>query len=225
MYCPQCGRKNDDGSAYCYACGSPLPKPETEPAIKPEQEPAGRPKPETTAGPTPETTAGSMPETAAGTEQEPADGKQPAPSTQLKWWKFLVYFALFLSAILNLTSGILIMCGMQYGEGASLLYAVYRNMKALDIIYGLSMMALAGFAILTRQHLYRFKKDGPKMLLVLYGASLILTILYPLLASVIIRRSPAYAFTGKFLLQLCLSIVMIVVNKIYFDRRASLFVN
>ena len=66
-----------------------------------------------------------------------SDGSKSSEDTYkppMKWYKFLVGFALIAGSILNALSGILAIAGAQYDGAAELVYRAYPDMQAVDII-------------------------------------------------------------------------------------------
>lgn len=204
MYCSKCGFNNNDSAVFCAACGAALRNAVSTDANNQNgyQQPIyQQPK-----------------------VQQP--NYQP-PNTQfpMKWWKFLVYFLLFIVAVVQVIGGIRRMTGSDYGELAYAVYYAYDGLKMVDIIYGLYFFGVAAWAIFTRQNLYRFKKNGPKMLLILYVIIAMGTILYLILYSSITGFSIGELWGLSDIAIVINAIVMISVNKVYFDKRASMFVN
>ena len=93
---------------------------------------------------------------------------------------------------------------------------------------GVLLLAMAAFAIYVRMQLAGFKVSGPKMLYILYGASAVIQVIYTIIVYFTISK---YGNPGELInlsttfSSVAISIVMIVVNKIYFDKRRDLFVN
>lgn len=143
----------------------------------------------------------------------------------MKWYNWLIYFALFFSAFLNL-SGILYMNGEIYSfvsaglATADDVYLMYGSgLKVLDVLYGAAMLCMIPLNIVTRQKLVQFKKDAPTYVYMTYGIPFGMSVVYTLLSSVI---------TGNFDIDfssLALSAAMFVANNKYFERRRSLFYN
>lgn len=154
-----------------------------------------------------------------------ASGSQP--DMPMKWYKFLIYFALFAGAVINGIQGILLVTGKYYdviaGNGASaLVYMFYGSLRFIDIIFGLALIGVAVIAVMTRQKLAGYSADGPKMLMTYYVLSTAVSVVYALLASIVTGQN---FFSGSVLLSLVISIVMIFINKVYFEKRAHLFNN
>ena len=154
-----------------------------------------------------------------------ASGSQP--DMPMKWYKFLIYFALFAGAVINGIAGILYLTGKIYdfaaGDGASaLMYMFFGSLRIVDVIYGIALIGLAIIAVMTRQKLAGYSADGPKMLMTYYVLSTAVSVVYALLASIVTGQN---FFSGSVLLSIIVSIVMIFLNKVYFEKRAHLFNN
>lgn len=149
--------------------------------------------------------------------------EETKPDMPMKWFKFLIYFALWLSALSNLSSGLQLLTGAAYEGMAERVYAFFDGLQAVDLIFGLGSLALAGFAIYTRFQLAGFKKGSPKLLLMTYILACVLGLAYVLAAGAIIGMgdmnfaSPIGSVIG--------AAIAVIVNKIYFDKRAHLFTN
>lgn len=131
---------------------------------------------------------------------------QPKIEYGMKWYKFLIYFALFAGAVLNCVMGIMALSGKIY------------EAKLWAIIYGLALVGLAVFAIVTRFLLAKFKKSGPICLYVLYIISPILEITGPQILHENLTNTSDIASMGA-------SMIMLIVNIVYFKKRKSLFIN
>lgn len=141
----------------------------------------------------------------------------------MNWYKFLIYFALFLGALSNANTGIQMVTGGHYDGYASYVYSYFPVLKTIDIVMGIACIAIAVFAIVVRQKLANYKMDGPKMLLYLYLANMAISLVYVLLLMMIVG-SEFVDFT-LILPSVVVSVIMIFVNKTYFDKRSHLFVN
>ena len=144
-----------------------------------------------------------------------------------------LFIAMVLSAIGALT-------GSQYEGSADYIYAMFGGLKVVDILYGLVLLAFAAANIYVRQQLAGFKRDSPKLFLTLYVAEAAVSLLYAVVVIVIaISGVAAYvsAYISPFELALQVvplgqviavvigAVIYVVLNKIYFDKRAHLFTN
>lgn len=141
----------------------------------------------------------------------------------MNWYKFLIYFALFASALLNVISGIMTMVGSQYQGLADYVYLYFGGgLKALDIIMGIIQIAIAALAILTRFSLAKFEAKGPKLVMLLYLVNAVVSLFYVVVASAITGMN---LFDASTIISIIVSIAMLVANRVYFTKRQSLFVN
>ena len=142
----------------------------------------------------------------------------------MKWFKFLIYFGLFVGAIANAAFGVLYLTGFIYDissgeEGVhELVYAFFSNLKTVDVVFGVLFIALAVFGIYTRFRLAGYKKNGPACLIATYAASAIISFAYMLIVCIILGD-----FSDSDFGSIVTSIAMIVLNYIYFKKRKSLF--
>lgn len=146
-----------------------------------------------------------------------------ANNLPMNWYKFLIYVALFLGAISNAYAGIQLITGGQYQDMASWVYLYYPSLKMIDVVIGIVSIALAIFAIVVRQKLANFQSDGPKMLLMLYIGSIAMSVIYLILVAGVVGSGIVDAST--MIPSLAVSVVMVIVNKMYFDKRQHLFIN
>lgn len=195
-FCEKCGTRVEESARYCPMCGQPAAFRETGPV----PQAAGRPaQPEWDARP-------------SGAE----------PPTPMKWFKFIIYFQLFFSAFVLLVTAITQLTGIAYGDAADVVYLIYPGLHAVDLIMGLLELALAALAIYVRQLLAKFRAKGPDYYLILIGINLAVSLIYALIASLIIGQS---VFSASVIGNLVGSAAMIVINKVYFGKRRHLFVN
>ena len=167
--------------------------------------------------------------------QAPTGGGVPDSTTApdgrvigMNWFKFIIYVQLFLSAALTAFTGISMIAGMHYGELADTVYRFFSSLKGLDITFGIIFIAMAGFAIYARMRLARFKQNGPKMYILYCVASIVLSIAYVGIGFAIISGKTGIAINvvnPSHLVSILTSIVMVIVNSIYFKNRKHLFVN
>ena len=151
-----------------------------------------------------------------------------------KWFKFIIYAQLFLCALLDAGQAVMLFTGAHYGggsEGAALVYGLFKNLKALDVVMGICLLVLAGMSIVIRQKLAHFEKVGTKWYLMLQIATLGVNILYAVaLYGLVYAEVQELAgdlmptLWSKVGSSVTSSIFWLVVNKIYFDNRKEYFV-
>lgn len=148
----------------------------------------------------------------------------------MKWFKFLIYFALFFGAFFEFIMGINYFTGSIYSAvsndmvSAEMVYGMYGTpLERWDVIYGLTLFGIAVFSIITRFALSGYKKNGPKFLYVLYIAGAVLGLIYNIGFMMIIG---VYA---KLILESFGSVIMtgiiVFANYKYFSKRRELFCN
>ena len=94
----------------------------------------------------------------------------------MKWYKFLIYFGLIVSPILNLVNAFNYITGNIYssqtnGEvSAAIIYAYYGlGLKVLDVLYGVLMIGFAVLALVLRNKLANYKSDSLKYIKIFYS--------------------------------------------------------
>ncbi len=157
----------------------------------------------------------------------PAEQVQALP---MKWFKFLIYFSLFVSCALNVGFAVQMLTGFVYGgtNEAELVYSVFPGMKTLDVLIGILALISAALAIYARFRLARFRVNGPMMLTVLYVMAVLTNLVYLIGAGLILQANGytlVFSQYSSIIISFVASIAMIFINKTYFHNRAHLFVN
>lgn len=154
----------------------------------------------------------------------------PTIQYSMKWYKFLIYFALFAAGALNILNGLLYFSGMLYASQsdgqitADLIYNFYGNgLKVLDVCMGIVMVALGIFTFYTRFQLSAYRARGPVCLYILYAANAGITILYGVFLLLVTGLNQLT--TPNVISSVVTSIVMVFVNQKYFTNREALFCN
>lgn len=228
MKCPKCGEPMPVGVKYCTECGARMPEQtDREPNVRFDP-PTERPAEPMSAAPAPEAgeTAG-RPLYHAPVGAEPVtlvqtDVPTDRPLPRMKWFKFLINFALWASAVLNVWNGIQLVTGLVYAGDAELVYAYLPTLRVYDIAYGVLLLACAAFAVFTRFQLARFRKIGPACLYTLYIVQELVGIAYAAVTSFLIGQSTV---EGDALVSTATVAVMVLINVVYFRKRRHLFVN
>lgn len=210
MFCPSCGTQCPDDTKFCPSCGSSVAN--NQPTENAQQN-FGQPN-------------YTQPNyTQPNNYAQPYNYAQPRMynvQLEMKWFKFLIYFGLFAGAVLNCLSAILQITGAVYEGSAEVVYIFFPELKFFDIFYTILLLALAILQIFTRFQLSGFKKNGPKLILIVYSAAAVISLLYGIVASVILHE---FLFNASMIISIIVPVVMVVLNKIYFDKRKDMFVN
>ena len=133
------------------------------------------------------------------------------PQLGMKWFKFMINFALWVGAIANLVVGI------QHLFPRSI---EVIGPKWLNVFYGAALCALAVYQVSTRFALAKFKSNGPSMLYRIYIFNILLTIIY---------NGALYIITGggglvNILGSVIGTLIWLLINKKYFNNRKHLFI-
>ena len=206
MQCPKCRAAMPNGAKYCTECGAKLPvQPDSVPNVP---QPAIQEAPAYEAQPV-------MTEAASAVQERPV---------KLKWFKFLIYFALWSGGILTALYSFAYFTGTVLGIGidTELVYSYYPLLRVFHIFCGLENIANAAFAIYTRYRLAQFRQNGPVCLHALYLVQLAMVLIYWLAGSLILGEWLDLASGFSDLIS---SIVILCINIVYFRKRKHLFVN
>ena len=150
------------------------------------------------------------------------------PQLPMGWFKFLINFALWAGAILNILGAIPMLTGSQYGEPevVELVYATFEVLRGLDMLCGLLAIALGAFGIFTRFQLAGYKAKAPMFLSIVYAGAVVFNLVYIFGCTSVL---PEYVLSEidftSFYSNTITSAVMIFVNHTYFKKRAHLFTN
>lgn len=227
MFCSQCGEEIRPGTKFCAYCGSPAPKlPASStgsrriPSIPKIQKPIRRAASTPTDIPISPNNAPSV-SAAAGADRG------------MVWYHIIIYLQLFAAAVAFIGAGIVLLTGSHYGNAATYVYALMPSLHTYDILFGISVLAFAVYCIYVRFSLAKYEQKGPTLYLWVYVLSIVLPGIYLLLYISTVGRLSSYAVesvlkssTGiELVMYFVLDIVMIIVNKIYFDKRKHLFIN
>lgn len=227
MFCPHCGTQLPDGSQICQNCGRPaLQPPQPEPII---------PQPSyysfcQACGSQISTDLQACPNCGAPAMQRPMSANIDPYAVQkpMKWFKFLIYFALWLGGISTILTGISTMLGLSYasaGADASMVYAIYPLLQPVDLVYGAICIILGCFTIVTRYQLARFRKNALVFLYCMYALNFVIPCIFTIIQAICINISIMQIFTSTLIGQFVGTGVAITLNVIYFNKRRHLFVN
>lgn len=209
MFCPNCGAQLPDGAAFCSVCGQPQQN--ARPAYQQPQQNYQQPY----------------------YQQPQQNYQQPYYQPQqnyrqpvyqqlpMKWHKFLCYFSLWLSAVLNIVAGI------QYLNGDARLVDVYvPELETPNGVYGIFAILIGILCAVTAILLLKFKKNGPRILHFTLLNSAVGTVVIMVWEALILSGYGAdatvlYVSAG---ITLVASLIVIALNKTYYNKRAHLFV-
>ena len=148
-------------------------------------------------------------------------------SHSMGWHKFLIYFSLWVGGIGNIIGGIVYLVGGQYmtvnpytGElfsYRSRVYEYYEGLRGIDIAMGIAFIATGIMFAIARNALANYKENALKLLMVAYGNAIADNVVSAIIGT--------KAISSTFVISLIGSIVMTVVNYIYYKNREYMFYN
>lgn len=242
MFCSQCGEQIRPGAKFCSNCGSPVVQP---PQTRAGASGAAKDALRSVVNQAKQTVQ-SIPKPSARPQQSaqtyttyqnaaPAPGQTIVVADQgMAWYKFIIYVQLWAAAVVFIGAGITIMTGAHYRGAATLVYGMLPSLRVIDILFGIALIAFAVFCVVTRYDLARFRHQGPTRYLWVYGLSIVIPLIYVAAVFAILSGyssmiSLSSLIPSDSIVQIVVygifDIIMIVVNKIYFDKRKHLFVN
>lgn len=156
------------------------------------------------------------------------DNNTYTPDMPMKWHKFLIYFSLWAGAVLDLLNAVRLFTGMTYTQsGLSLdyVYRAYPALKTVDVVFAIFFVGLAVFTIYTRFQLAGYKTGAPGKLISLYIVGFVVAIAYSMAIASVLKVSISDVIGSDMLGSIIGSVVMVAANKVYYGKRAHLFVN
>lgn len=143
-------------------------------------------------------------------KQDPPKKIQHTEDRPMKWFMFIVYFQLIVGPFFLTLYGVFAMCGAAYAE--------IPILRDLNILIGTLCIAEAVALLFVRHWMVKGLKKGVKWYLIICIASAAVTLLDTLIGAAISRT---FAIQNLFVIGF--DIIYIILNKIYFDKRAEMF--
>lgn len=147
-------------------------------------------------------------------------------SQPMKWHNFLVKIGLPLGAIANIAFAVLFITGYYYdsqGGSSATVYRYYKSLQGLDIIYGLCLALCGVFTWQTRCALKDYRKSAPSMVMVLYGMNLATTLMYAV-GILLVINARDFSSLSEYVTTITSCILGIALHKVYYQKRAHMFV-
>lgn len=158
-----------------------------------------------------------------GRELKPTEVMGPDGTIHsMKWHRFMITVALYLSAVLNIFNGIKLFAPVDVSYYDPEIRSTIRALHMLDLFSGVMMLCLAAFAIITRKALANYQAKGVRMLLALYALPVILAIFLIIMVAVI-AGTAAPQFITAAVSSAISAAVMIAIQHTYYKKRAFLF--
>lgn len=214
-FCNHCGKPVPDNAAFCPGCGSRLPPAAPNGAYNSNAQ--QQPRVQVPQVQTPPTQQYNAP---------PAPDFTKPQALPMNYYKFAIWVQLFLGALVYAVQGLGLLFGFWYeavsGINAQWFYLFFPAMHIVDILFGLLYLAMAVGAVYTRQQMAHFKKNGPDLYYLFLIAGMVLSFLYAVLQGIICSTGSGISSVIGSLVG---SGVMLVLCRIYFEKRRSMFCN
>lgn len=207
MYCFNCGKEVQGAPAYCTYCGAKL-EGSDENTLAGSFQDGGNSLAQTDA-------------VHSGVSENSAYADQPVLG--MKWFKFIIYFQLFASMLMLIRDGSMAATGAHYGGDAEFIYTLWPSLKIIDSLYAIICFLLVIFAFYVRMSLAKYREQGPKLYLVLLLCNLFFPFLYFAAVSLATGVSVSEFLSANTVANALTSIILIFVNKKYFNKRRHLF--
>ncbi len=163
------------------------------------------------------------------------DSPSAQPDMPMKWYKFLIYFSLFAGAVISFLTAMAYFTGAMYiaEDGtiiSDIVYMVFPSLKTVDVIFASYYLVMTVLMVFTRFQLSSFKRRGPRLVIFLYIAEAVSYVLYLVMVLFALEGNglvdPSSIVDGASMgSTIATSIVMAIINHVYFKKRAHLFVN
>ena len=107
------------------------------------------------------------------------------------------------------------------------MYRIIPDLKTPDVVYGVLLILLAVFGVITAVNLLKLKKGAPKLLLLLYFAAAAASLIYAIWGAGVLSdyTDEVSSIIASAIGNVIMAVVMIIINHIYYKKRAHLFVN
>ena len=140
------------------------------------------------------------------------------------WYKFLIYFFLWVSAAANILSAYSYVSG---GAQTEEMLAAFPMLKTIDLVYGVLTLGMGVLALLARFALANYRKNAPALTVGLFSYGFVISLGYN--AAVLSMTASSYEPADLILTGLSvgtsviMNVVMIACNYVYFKKRRRLF--
>lgn len=136
---------------------------------------------------------------------------RPSTYYPMKWYKFLVYFLLIASGVVNIIS--------------ACVYFALSSLAAQPVLIvgaGIMSVVMGIFCFVVRSQLVKYKRSAPAKLTALYVWNIVFSIVYAVLGAL---GADMMGMTATLFPTVFWNVILIIANKVYFKKREELFCN
>lgn len=226
MFCPNCGCNNPDYAAACAACGTVLREQAQPNGYQPYQQQNNYQPQNNYQQPNPQQPNGYQPY-----QNQPYYGQMNSPLTPthpMKWFKFLIYFLLFVSALGHVANGVMHMTGSIHTNAngrdfSDALYRLYPAIETLDLFVAIASFGMAVLSLVARFRLAAYRQKSGDLVTALYFTSAVINIIYAIALIIITESSLEDADLSMTFTSVAITLAIGFANKAYFNKRKDLF--
>ena len=159
------------------------------------------------------------------TQPNPYDPMQPA--LPMRWYKFVIYVQLFLSALVSVINGIAYFSGsfvetLTGGGSPELVFAFYPALQPLCYFLGIVSIGSAVFAIITRQWLAHYLLKGITALYAVYALSIACNLIC-MVGLMMIFEVSIGDLGSTYIGSIIGLVILLALSRVYFNKRRHLF--
>ena len=140
------------------------------------------------------------------------------------WYKFLIWVALPVSAVVNILGAVPYFMGTSQTEE---ILAQFPVLSTIDLFYGILTLGMGALAVYTRVALAGYKINAPSLVVGLYAYGLVISLAYNI--AVIAITESTYTQVDGIIMVMSIGVsaminaAMVICNHIYFKKRKRLF--
>ncbi len=150
--------------------------------------------------------------------------KLPEKRLPMGWYKFLIYFLLWVNAAGNILSAVSYIGGTAHTAEA---YAAYAGLSALDLGYGVLTLGMGALALWTRFALAGYKREAPALASAVYFYGFAISLGYNIAVLSIMRSGfdevDFIITVMSVIVSSGISLTVALCNLVYFKKRKGMF--
>lgn len=156
-----------------------------------------------------------------------AQGMDKYQGFGMRWYRCMVFFGLWASALVSLGTGVCIFTGWIYDGDVQSAYARFGLLRYLDRTAGVLFVLNAVLFMIAAIRMLRLKKGAPTLTTVCYAANIVLSLVY---VCIFYARLHTHfigfgeLFFATVAYTLIPSVILLGIHLVYFKKRAVLFV-
>ncbi|MGN0437756.1 MAG: hypothetical protein ACI4F4_04475 [Lachnospiraceae bacterium] len=137
----------------------------------------------------------------------------------MKWYKFLVYVQLPVTALVQLINAFILIMGMHNNEPIGVIYGLYPWLHIFSVLMGFFSYALCVGTIYVRRCLVYFRKDAPRKYVMLISMCVVANLIDCFIMKFCFSSIDVWGLIG-----LAIHLLLIIYSCHYFKERKDMFV-